>query len=496
MSLMLLNVQRSRRLCFRDVNMKKFKFLSVLWISLLLFTGCTGYRGLNTESTMNKIPPLGVQAEKGDWVEENWWKKLNDAQLNGLVDEALASHPTLNEAQSRIRQAQAATGIAQSADAVQVNADAASTYQRFPKHESYPPQFAGKKDTVNRVQVTAAYDFDLWGKNRAEYEAALGGVRVAEIEKEAAKLTLVSALVLDYVRLDSAFRTEDIKRGIIGRYGRILDLQKKRYAAGLDSQENIKRTESAMHSAEADIKQLQEEQKLLKISIGTMTGKGAAHGLEIKRPAITSYASGLPENLPAELIGRRPDIAAQKWRIESMQKRIDSAKADFYPNVNLNAFAGLRSIGLNNLLKSGSGVFGVGPAVTLPIFNGGMLKSSLAMKNAEYDEAVERYNVLILNAVQEVADIAVSGVENRKQLDDRKEAVESLNNAKKLAELNYRNGLGSALPVLDTELGILNAETAIVALESRQTELAVSMSRALGGGTDTGIKESREKDHE
>jgi NodT family efflux transporter outer membrane factor (OMF) lipoprotein len=380
--------------------MNNLRILSVMGLSLLLFAGCAGYRGLNTESAMNKVPNVGVQAEKGDWVKDKWWEKLNDAQLNALVGEALAEHPSLDEAQARIRQAQAAAGIAESADSVQVNADAASTYQRFPKHESYPPQFAGKKDTVNRIQVTAGYDFDLWGKNRAEYEAALGGVRVAEIEKEAAKLTLVSALVLDYVRLDSAYRMEDIKGGMLGRYGQILDLQKKRYAAGLDPQENIKKTESAIHSVNADIKQLQEEQKLLKISIGTMTGKGAERGLEIQRPVPGQYIAGLPEDLPAELIGRRPDIAAQKWRIESMQKRIESAKADFYPNVNLNAFAGLRSIGLNNLLKSGSGTFGIGPAVTLPIFNGGMLKSSLAMKNAEYDEAVERYNTLILNAVQ------------------------------------------------------------------------------------------------
>jgi len=476
--------------------MNNLKILPVLGLSILFFTGCTGYRGLNTESTMNSVPSVGVQAEKGDWVEERWWEKLNDAQLNTLTDEALEGHPTLNEAQARIRQAQAAAGIAESADSIQVNADAASTYQRFPKHESYPPQFAGKKDTVNRIQVTAGYDFDLWGKNRAEYEAALGGVRVAEIEKEAAKLTLVSALVLDYVHLDRAYRSEDLKKEALGRYDRILDLQKKLYAAGLDSQESIKRTESAMHSVGADIKQLQEEQKLLKISIGTMTGKGAERGLGIKRPVLGIYTAGLPDELPAELIGRRPDIAAQKWRIESMQKRIESAKADFYPNVNLNAFAGLRSIGLNNLLKEGSGTFGIGPAVTLPIFNGGMLKSSLAMKNAEYDEAVERYNTLILSAVQEVADIAVSGGENRKQLEDRKSAVESLDNAKRLAELNYRNGLGSALPVLGTEIDILNARAAVVALETRQTELSVSMSRALGGGFRTATNEDKEKGNE
>lgn len=477
--------------------MNNFKFLSVLGLSLMLFSGCTGYKGLNTESTMNNVPSVGVSAEKGDWVEDKWWEKLKDPQLNTLLEDALANNPSLSEAQARIRQAQAAAGIADSANSIQVNGDAASTYQRFPRHESYPPEHAGRKDTVNRLQVTAGYDFDLWGKNKAEYEAALGEVRVAEIDREAAKLTLVSALVLDYVRLDNAYKNEDLRKDMLEKYSQIIELQKKRYGAGLDSQESIKITESAMHSVNADIKKLQEEQTLLKISLGTMTGIGTERGLKLNRPSLGDYASAnLPEDLPTELIGRRPDIAAQKWRIEAMQQRIKSAKTEFYPNVNLNAFAGFRSIGLENLLKTGSGTFGVGPAVTLPIFNGGALRSGLAMKNAQYDEAVERYNTLILDAVQEIADIAVSGGENRKQLKDRKSAVASLDNAKRLAELNYRNGLGSALPVLGTEIDILNARAAVVALETRQTELSVSMSRALGGGVRTAIKEDKEKGNE
>ena len=471
--------------------------LSVLTLSILLFSGCTGYKGLNTESEMEKIPLVGVETQKGDWPDEKWWERLNDPQLNALVEDALAGNPSLSEAQARIRQAQAAAGIADSENSVQVNGEAASTYQRFPRHETYPAAHAGRKDTVNRLQITAGYDFDLWGKNKAEYEAALGGVRVAEVDKEAAKLTLVSALVLDYVRLDNAYRNEDLKKEMLGKYAQIIDLQRKRYGAGLDSEGNIKMTESAMHSVSADIKKLQEEQTLLKISLGTMTGIGTERGLKLNRPALGEYAFAyLPEDLPAELVGRRPDIAAQKWRIETMQQRIKSAKTEFYPNVNLNAFAGFRSIGLENLLRTGSGTFGVGPAVTLPIFNGGALRSNFAMKNAEYDEAVERYNTLILDAVQEVADLAVSGKENMKQLEDRQNAVGSLTNAKRLSDLNYKSGIASALPALNTEIDILNAKSAVIALKSRQTELAVSMTRALGGGFETAVKKGEEKNDE
>jgi outer membrane protein TolC len=112
----------------------------------------------------------------------------------------------------------------------------------------------------------------------------------------------------------------------------------------------------------------------------------------------------LPSSLPAELIGRRPDIVAQRLRVEAAGKDIDVAKARFYPNVSLSAFIGLQSIGLSRFLEAGSRTFGVGPAVTLPIFDAGRLRGQLAGTQADYDAAVERYNEALVNGLREVVD--------------------------------------------------------------------------------------------
>ena len=476
---------------------RNLKIISALILSLLLISGCAGYSDLKPQAEINSVPLTGVQTGSGFWPSEKWWKQFNDSQLDALIDEALSGNPSLSEARARIRVAEAASGIAKSADAVQIVGDAASTYQRFPEHESYPPQFAGERDTVNRLQIAAGYDFDLWGKNKADYEASLGEIMVAELESAAAKLTLTSALALDYLRLDRAYRLNELMENEFETFSRILALQKKRHAAGLDSQDAVARTESSVAIVNANLKKIHEEIVRLKMRLGTMTGAGPERGLKLNRPLLNLLAEvELPADIPAELIGRRPDISAQKWRVESLQKRIDSAKADFYPNINLNAFAGFRSIGLDNLLKSGSETFGIGPAMTLPIFNGGRLRSNLAMKNAQYDEAVERYNTLILKAVQEVADIAISGTENNKQLISRKNSVASLEHAAKLASLNFQSGLTGELPLLRTRLDILNANSTVIDLQSRQAELLVSMNRALGGGTNMNKSDSEEQNNE
>src|SRR5262249_3787425 len=123
------------------------------------------------------------------------------------------------------------------------------------------------------------------------------------------------------------------------------------------------------------------------------------------RPEANALAAvELPSNVPAALLGRRPDIVAQRWRVEAAGKNIDVAKAQFYPDVSLLAFVGFQSIGLPGFLSAASRTLGVGPAVTLPIFDGGRLRGNLAGSNADYDIAVEQYNQALVDGLRDVVD--------------------------------------------------------------------------------------------
>lgn len=452
---------------------------------MVLLTGCAGYRGINTHAEMNGAPDsLGVSTDvNGVWPASGWWHSFNDPQLDSLIEETLAGNPSLKEADARIRLALAAAGAARSSQMPDVSAGASGIYQRFPEHGTYPPQFAGEWDSVNDLSVNLSYSLDLWGKNKAEFESAVGAVRAAEIDRKAAELSLSYAVAETYIKLALVSEQTDVREKLLAKFEKLDGLQKIRYDAGLDPEYKVKYTESAVAAAKADITALKEQQELLKNRLGALTGKGPQRGADISSPVLkVSGGLTLPSDIPAQLIGRRPDIAAQKWRIESMSRSIKAAKADFYPNVNLTAFAGLSAIGLDNIFKSGSTVAGFGPAVSLPIFNGHLLESRLAAQNAKYDEAVERYNTLIVKAVQEVADTVVSWRKTETLLTERGEVLAKLKEANALALKSYEGGIIDSTPVIKAEMDILAEEAKQNDIRSRQAEITVALIKALGGG--------------
>jgi len=192
----------------------------------------------------------------------------------------------------------------------------------------------------------------------------------------------------------------------------------------------------------------------------------------------------LPSTLPAELLGRRPDLVAQRARVEAAQKDIASATAEFYPNVNLMAFVGLQSFGGAGFLSAASRMMGIGPAVSLPIFDAGRLRANLAGRNADYDIAVEQYNQTLADAIRDVVDQLASFRSVDEQRRQQVQAQSTAQEAYDLALLRYREGIGNYLQVLSAEAPLLTQQGLDADLRSRQLTLAISLIRALGGGFD------------
>jgi NodT family efflux transporter outer membrane factor (OMF) lipoprotein len=186
--------------------------------------------------------------------------------------------------------------------------------------------------------------------------------------------------------------------------------------------------------------------------------------------------------VPAELLGRRPDLVAQRWRVEAARKEIDSAKAEFYPNVNLLAFIGLQSLGGAGFLSAASRTLGAGPAITLPIFEGGRLRGNLAGKDADYDVAIEQYNQTLADAMRDVVDQLASFRSVDLQRAQQKQALATTREAYDLALLRYREGIGNYLQVLSAEQPWLVQQSLDADLQARELALSISLARALGGG--------------
>jgi NodT family efflux transporter outer membrane factor (OMF) lipoprotein len=192
----------------------------------------------------------------------------------------------------------------------------------------------------------------------------------------------------------------------------------------------------------------------------------------------------LPDALPLELLGRRPDIVASRWRVEAAQNEIKSARADFYPNVNLTAFAGLSSLEPSALLNSASRQFSFGPALKLPIFAGGRLRAQLKGRVAGYDNAVAVYNQTLTDALHEVADAVQSLRAAETQGEQQRAATRAAENALRLARDRERAGTSNMLPVLASEMAVLSQQKIELDNRARRADLRVALIRALGGGFD------------
>ena len=466
--------------------------ITAVLLAIALIAGCADMGGLTTRATKGDANDLastkslaGTPLSPAAWPTTDWWQSFKDPQLDVLMQEALAHSPTLKVAAARTRKALAFADSEKSALYPQINGNLAITEQRFAEHGLYPPPFAGTWNSFNQLTANLNWELDFWGKNRSAYESALDQARMAEVDAYAARLALSVNIAQTYVQLQRAYLLLDVAELTLKEREQTYALTRDRTAAGLDSRLELKQAETAIPATRELITRLNETIALTRNALAALLGQGPDRGLAITRPAAESLrAMALPTSVPAELVGRRPDLVAQRWRIEATQQDIANAKAQFYPNINLVAFIGLQSLGYSGFLSSASRTMGIGPAITLPIFEGGRLRANLAGTNADYDIAVEQYNQALADAMKDVVDQLASWRSVEQQRVQQKAALDTAQEAYDLALMRYREGIGNFLQVLSVEAPLLEQQSLAAELSARQLEIAINLVRALGGGYD------------
>jgi len=423
------------------------------------------------------------------WPEEQWWQALHDEQLNKLVQAALADNPSLRGTLARVRQAEALAGVARAGTLPRADASASADRELYSAHSTVPAPLAGNYAWKNSATLSGSYDLDLWGRNRDALAAALDDVRLASAESQMAKLTLETAVVRSYIQLSLEYALQDSVAQNLAQRERILDITRRRKAAGLATDLDVSSIETTLPAGRREQEQIGEAIALLRNQLAALIGKGPGDGDAIARPMLTleagrgaQSATAVPASLPAELVGRRPDIAAQRWRIEAANARIAGAKAEFYPNINLAGFVGLQSLGFSKFLSSGAQVRGIAPAISLPIFDGGRLRSQLGSQTALYDGAVEQYNASVVQAMSDVANavVRIDSVRQQDQLAQR--ALDSARRQQRLAERAYQAGLTDTLNVINAQIVLLNEQQQMAQVASKQLDNFALLMAALGGG--------------
>jgi outer membrane protein, multidrug efflux system len=439
-------------------------------------------------------------ARPGDDVPRGaWWRCFKDPALNELEAQLDVGNQDIQAALARMERAQAFTQkaeaeflpLVQSGGALSANkqsahrplrkADSPTTLQNVaesaisgrPPNE---PTFFGN----NRLGLQASYEIDLWGRVRNLVESGRAQEQASAADFETLMLSLHAELARDYVKLrglDSERRLLESTRAI---YAEALRVTKQRLDAGVASPADAPRAEAQLEEVNARIAALAARRAELEHAIATLTGKPAS-SFSV-RVAHERNAFAPPRwGAPSALLQRRPDVAAAERRVAAANASIGVARAAFFPRFTINLSGGTQDTGLG-LLSLRNTLWSVGPAVTLPIFDGGEKLAELNDAQAAYLESVAHYRQSVLRAIQEVEDSLSTLHWLNVELKSMSAAARAARQALNVSMTLYRDGAASYLDVVTAQATALETESAAIALQTRRSEAIVALSLALGGG--------------
>jgi NodT family efflux transporter outer membrane factor (OMF) lipoprotein len=448
----------------------------------LALTGCVLPPKAEPKLALTPDTALGLGSTNAPEVDAHWWREYGDAQFERLAETALEHSPTLQQALARISLAQAqvqgVTGTRQPNTVLSGEA----TRQRYPENYIYPPPLAGNTAWSGDLTLRLSWDLDLWGRQRALINSVRATTDATRLDAAAARLAITASLAQAYLDLDRAYSLADIAAQSEAQRRQILEITRKRIAAGLDTNVELREAEAAVPQAELQRLQAESARDVAVHRVVALTGGAAGDYASIARPTLAVEAAlTIPDSLPADLLGRRPDILAARARAESAKSLRAAAHASFYPNINLKAFAGFEAIGLDKLVDWDNRTMGAGPALSLPIFNVPRLKAQYSGALANEDLAIAAYNGAVVTAIQQTADQLTYVKSSALQLAKARESLAAAEEAYRLAQKRYQAGLANYLAVLATETQVLSARTSYVDVLHSQAMARIGLLLAVGG---------------
>ena len=426
---------------------------------------------------------LGLDAAPAPAIGADWWTSFGDPQLDRLVGEATAGNPSLATAEARIRQAQAALASRRADDGPDVTLDAQEQLQRLSGRYIIPPPYGGSTRFVGQTAANLNWNLDLFGRQAAAIAGARASVRAAALNAAAARLAIAGSVVETYLGLVRAERQAAIAREtIVAREGslRLTQVQiRHQLASRLDAQA----AGTLLAQARQALVRAAGQRALAADALAALAGRGADYPATIGASRLDLDAGlPLPAHVPADLLGRRPDLLAALARIDAAAAGRQVARRAYYPDIDLTAIAGFQAIGLGNLVSLDAGTVGAGPAIHLPLFDHGRLRAGLEGATAALDLATADYDERVVGAVREAADALAriqSLVADRAR---QAEVVRGYAETGRLNQVRVASGLNSRLDLVDNDIRLLAARQDDATLAADQATARVQLVLALGGG--------------
>jgi outer membrane protein, multidrug efflux system len=440
-------------------------------------------------STTPTAPPqLDLpQGTENDPALERWWIAFNDPTLDRLVDEALADNLDLRAAISRVDSARAQVTLAQGDLYPKVNLGVDTSRSRF--SQVGPQAIPGVPPVFNdyRVGVNASYEVDLWGKYHTANRAAQDDLLASQYARETVHTVVAAEVAQAYFQLVTADAQLKLLQDTLKSRTDTVALQRDRYQGGIIGEYDLAQAEAERAAVASDVATTQRAIGELESALSVLLGRSPREVFtpQVAREDVTSRLLAvptLPEGLPSNLLERRPDIRSAEAQLAGANRRIDVARADYFPSVALTGSYGSESVALHSLFTGPAAIWSIGAALAQPLLNLKSIEANVQSKTAQRDQTVIGYQQTVQVAFKETHDALVANQTMRDALAAQTERTAKLQHALDLADTRYRAGYSPYLEVLDAQRQLLQAQTLQI-LAARNVRLAVvDLAKAMGGG--------------
>jgi outer membrane protein, multidrug efflux system len=415
------------------------------------------------------------------WPNADWWHGFHSPKLDELITAAQRSNDDLGAAMARVQEADAQARIAGAALLPSLDLGATAARERV--------QVSGVGPRVVNVfnpELTASYELDFWGKNRALRSAARAAAVASRYDQQTVALTVVSSVATSYFQALELRARIEVARENFANGQQVLHGLRLEQTAGIATGLDVAQQETTVALLDAAIPPLLQQFRQTVNALAVLIGQ-TPESLDIDSGSLTELTRpAVSEGLPSQLLSRRPDIAEAEQQLIAANANITVARAALFPNIQLTASGGYGSNALTALFSPVNQMYALSAGLTQPIFHAGALHAQVRLNNARYDELLSTYHKTVIAAFGNVENALVATQQSLEQQRRQQAAVDRARRAFQFAQTQMSAGIVNILTVLNTENALFSAQDELVQVQYLHLQSLVDLFTALGGGWQQG----------
>ncbi len=443
---------------------------------------CAGCSLQATKIPQPKLPAAFEWAPPGDpatWPSKDWYRGFGSVELDALISEAASNNLDLATAKARVAQADARARQARAG--ILPNVDAAGNANYLAGHSAG----GTAHETDWAALLSASYEIDFWGKNRATANSARYLAAASRADRDTVALTALAGVANGYFHILSLRERLAVARSNVDAARNLMNVVDARFKVGFSNPVEVATQRAALATVELTVPELEQLEEEAVASLAVLLGR-PPEGFKVEGDALESLNEPkISAGLPADLLRRRPDIFTAEANFGAASADLLAARAALFPSLTLTASGGVQNPALNAAIASLSGVgptMNLGASLAQPIFNGGKLRAARAEAQAKQQEVATSYRASIVAALVDVENALAAIRHLDAARDFQKENMEQSQRAFEGAQYRYKQGAGDFLSVLEAQRILYTVRDQFIQYKLARLQALVSLSKALGGG--------------